>query len=234
MIAGVAAAVVAGFFTLSNTVLDHSLSGGDEPGGKQTTAAAAPTPGKSSDAKAPIPSSPAGSSPSASHSPQAPEKSYALVYRDRRVSVSLPDGYGVSTLDLDVPTVKNYSKEDDYFAEREDAKTGGESVAPDLLYSGPVAGDLAVEEGRQAAQLDAPLPTTPEQCAAEAVTGGFDSLSMETWPLETKSGFCLITDQGNVARVVINRFVGGTRSRNSATGDAPERIEFTATLWRAS
>ncbi|WP_078917458.1 hypothetical protein [Streptomyces sp. NRRL S-813] len=46
--------------------------------------------------------------------------------------------------------------------------------------------------------------------------------------------FWLITDQGNVARVVINRFVGGTRSRERTIGDAPERIEFSPTLWRAT
>ncbi|MDI1453631.1 hypothetical protein NHG22_07350 [Streptomyces sp. ATE26] len=224
----IASAVVAGVFAIVAAFIPVIWNDGKDDGQSSSSVSTPPV----ASTLAPEQSSAA---PSASQPSQAPEKKYTVAYQDRRVSVSLPNGYGISTLDLDLPpTVKNYSDEDDYFAEREDVQKSGESGMPDLLYSEPVGGRLGVEEGRQAAQLDAPLPTSAEECASEAATGGFDSLSMETWPLEVGSGFCLITDQGNVARVVIDRFVGGTRSRYRATGDAPERIEFTATMWRAS
>ncbi|ADI12940.1 hypothetical protein SBI_09822 [Streptomyces bingchenggensis BCW-1] len=54
---------------------------------------------------------------------------------------------------------------------------------------------------------------------------------MDDWTVKPKSGFCLITDQGNVVRPEITRFVGGGPD---LIWDPPERIEFAATMWQAS
>lgn len=91
--------------------------------------------------------------------------------------------------------------------------------------------DRPAGRSRPAAQLNAPLPSTPEQCASDAETGGFDRLAMDDWTVKPKSGFCLITDQGNVVRPEITRFVGGGPD---LIWDPPERIEFAATMWQAS
>ncbi|MEV7130594.1 hypothetical protein [Streptomyces sp. NPDC093260] len=225
MIGGVAAAVVGGFFTLSNTVLDHSLGSGDKPGGDQTTASA-PTPSESSTAK------PSPSEATSSAVAEGP-KTYTVDYSDRKMSLTLPAGYDVSAVDFDAPSVRIYG-DDEYAALTDDAATRGETAAPDLIYHDHADGHLEVGDKRPAVQMDDVPPTTPEECAAQAETGGFNSLSLKNWPVEAKSGFCLVTDQGNVVRVEITRLTGGYRSE-SHTGESPaERIDFTATMWKAT
>ncbi|MFH8805590.1 hypothetical protein ACH4F6_39675 [Streptomyces sp. NPDC017936] len=87
---------------------------------------------------------------------------------------------------------------------------------------------LEVSNSVSAAEVD-DSPESAEQCASEAQVGGYTDASLEEWPLKVGNGLCLITDQGNVVRLKITKFVGG----DSRRGDAPpDRVEFEATMWQ--
>ncbi|MGW5446856.1 hypothetical protein [Streptomyces asiaticus] len=225
--------VIAGLFGLAVAgigVWAASSGGGGGGGGDGDSGASGSTPSVSTSSHAeaaPKPNSPA---PSASTSAKPSAKTYTVVYKDRKVSLPLPSGWDVGALDLDGPTVRMYGS-GEYQRLQRDAQEKGELVEPDLIYYSDTGGQLEVEDKRAAAQLDASLPTTAEQCASEAETGGFDRLAMDEWPVETGSGFCLITDEGSVVLLQITRFIGGS---HAVPVEAPDRIEFTATMWQAS
>ncbi|MFF4866799.1 hypothetical protein ACFY3J_34925 [Streptomyces sp. NPDC001231] len=212
-----------------NTVIPVLADGGkeDKPEGKSKPSAQAPkTPGET---VTPSPQEQDSQAPSSTPSSQAPASSYELVYEDRKVGISKPAGWDFGTLDLDQPRAQTFGSAE-YKRMREDAEAKGKLVEPDLLYRTDAFTELVIEEGRTAVFTESSPPPQPEQCAADAEAGGFDAMRMTEWPAEVGSGFCLITDQGNVVRLQITRFVGGDRTR--ITGH-PDRIEFSATMWRA-
>jgi hypothetical protein len=205
----------------------HVADDGDKgtPDSKPTVSAPSPTVQSSADDAPQEQTSP---TPSTGPSSQAPADSYAVVYKDRKVGISY-GGFDVGTLDLDKPRAQEIQG-GDYQTMKRDAKAEGKVLEPDLLYYTDDLAELLIEDGRTAVQTDTAPPTEPQQCAADAEAGGFDAIQMYEWPLDVGSGFCVITDQGNVVRLQITRFVGGDRSlaRN------PDRIEFNATMWRPS
>lgn len=196
-----------------------------DPSDSKPVASAPPTAGQSSaDTK---PQERESQAPSPTPSTQASANSYELVYKDRKVGVSKPAGWDFGTLDLDRPRAQTFGSAE-YKRMQEDAEAEGKLVEPDLLYRTDAFTELVIEEGRTAVHTDASPPTQPEQCAADAEAGGFDAMRMDQWPAEVGSGFCLITDQGNVVRLQITRFDGGERD----IGRPPQRVEFSATMWR--
>ncbi|WP_330452342.1 MULTISPECIES: hypothetical protein [unclassified Streptomyces] len=152
------------------------------------------------------------------------------MYKDRKVSVSLPEYWGFGTLDLDRPRAQNLDSAE-YKRMQARAEAEGELVEPDILYRTDEFTELVTEKGRSAAYSDASPPWQPNQCAMEAEAGAFDAMRMSQWTAEAGSGFCLITDLGNVVRLQITKFVGGDRNIITAP---PQRIEFSATMWRGS
>ncbi|MFF1838360.1 hypothetical protein ACFVXE_29775 [Streptomyces sp. NPDC058231] len=186
-------------------------------------AVSSPSPSRAPNDGAPGPSASAPSSPETSSA----TKTYVVFYDDQKMSVGLPAFPSVGSLDFDEPISKIYT-EDDWAALKQDAEEQGVPYAPDLGYSNDIWGNLFIGKDRPVAQLDT-LPDTPEECATDAKLGAFTGVEMAEWPLKVGSGFCLVTDQGSVVRLKISRLVGGDRDRRTAP---PERIEFSATLWK--
>ncbi|MFF5257158.1 hypothetical protein ACFY4K_34775 [Streptomyces leeuwenhoekii] len=221
---GALATLVVGMLTVAAMVYIGDDDDKDSSG--KPAASATPNAGQSSAAAKPQEQEPQATSPTPPT--RAPAASYKSVYKDRKVGISFA-GFDAGTLDLDRPRAQVFQS-GDYQDMQEEAQAEGTLLEPDLLYTADMAAELSIVEGRTAVHTESPPPAQPEQCAADAEAGGFDAIEMYEWPLEVGSGFCLITDQGNVVRLQITRFVGGDRSLSRN----PDRIEFSATMWRPS
>ncbi|MET8572080.1 hypothetical protein [Streptomyces sp. NPDC004783] len=193
---------------------DNSARSSGPPEISQTNDASGSTPAR------------AGTSPSAGVADQSTPSSgpppYAVVYEAKSLAISWAD-WRRGAIDLDVPSVRSFSTEE--WSSISDTSTW------DLRYWGTSVTDstyLEVSNSVSAAEVD-DSPESAEQCASEAQVGGYTDASLEEWPLKVGNGLCLITDQGNVVRLKITKFVGG----DSRRGDAPpDRVEFEATMWQ--
>ncbi|MFG3134339.1 hypothetical protein ACGFZU_42495 [Streptomyces tendae] len=140
---------------------------------------------------------------------------------------SSPDVYAI---DFDAPSSRHYSEEE-WNSLKTDAEETGAPIEPDLSYSNSIWGNLALRDGRNAAQLKPEhADDSAEACARRAQLGGFRSSQL--WgseeKLQVKTVFCILTDKDNVVRAQITRFIGND------PGDPPSQIEFTATMWSRS
>ncbi|MFF5918319.1 hypothetical protein ACFY8C_08235 [Streptomyces flavochromogenes] len=66
-------------------------------------------------------------------------------------------------------------------------------------------------------------------CARAARVGGFTEAEMSKWDLPAKTVLCVLTDKGNIARVVITGFIGGNPQSTVAP---PTQITLEVTLWK--
>ncbi|MER6095690.1 hypothetical protein ABT154_07460 [Streptomyces sp. NPDC001728] len=64
--------------------------------------------------------------------------------------------------------------------------------------------------------------------------GGFSEARLRDWQVPRKTVFCVFTDQGNIARVVIVDFIGGEEDENEAFALPPDQITLKVTLWKPS
>lgn len=242
-------AVIAGVFSLGGAVLTAALTDrGDDPSDakpsaqssvRPTTApttASEPPSQVSSDGPSPTPreSGESGESgdPSAdADSDSAPpaSESYEVFYDKQTMALGLPPGSDLGSIDFDAPGTRRYT-EDEWTALKEKADESGTPLEADLTYQSTFYGQLTLRNGRNAAQLQ---PTDPsekaEDCARAARVGGFTEARMHEWDLPAKTVLCVVTDKGNIARVVITGFIGG---EPSATGEPPTQIGLRVTLWK--
>ncbi|MEU3604428.1 hypothetical protein AB0E83_03000 [Streptomyces sp. NPDC035033] len=158
-------------------------------------------------------------------------RSYKVFYEDQAMSLGLPPGDDVGSIDFDVPATRRFSYEE-WNAEKEKAEQTGVPVLADLTYQSQERGFLSLRNGRNAAQLQ---PTDPSDnaadCARSAQVGGFTEAEMEDWTLPSGTVLCVLTDQGNVARVTITGFIGG---KKGGLPDPPTQISLRVTLWKPS
>ncbi|MYS09638.1 hypothetical protein GTW71_25125 [Streptomyces sp. SID6041] len=188
-------------------------------------------------AQEPDPTSTAPSqAPTTASVPPAPT-SYTVAYKDRTMSLSMTrrdsEGSGTTgSLDFDAPAARRYL-DSAWAEEKKTAAENGTPLQPDLTYQNSGSGDLVLTEGRTAAQLQ---PTEPsekaEDCAAAAQVGGFSEARLRDWQVPRKTVFCVLTDQGNIARVVIVDFIGGEESDNEVFALPPDQITLKVTLWK--
>ncbi|MDX2296164.1 MULTISPECIES: hypothetical protein [Streptomyces] len=243
-------AVIVGVSTLAAAILPSLLSPGDGKGtGDAKPPAAQITTQEPTKTQEPTPtgeSDPTGETPS--QAPTATEtatggttdgttgatappasRTYVGVYQDQAMSLGLPRGDDVGSIDFDVPATRRYSDEE-WTAEKEKAEQTGVPVAADLTYADTSYGYLALRNGRNAAQLQ---PTDPsekgEDCARSAQVGGFTEAVMDDWTLPAQTVLCILTDQGNVARVTITGFIGG---KKDGLTEPPTQISLKVTLWK--
>ncbi|MFA0845477.1 hypothetical protein [Streptomyces rochei] len=156
--------------------------------------------------------------------------SYEVVYDKEPMTLGLGGNPDVYAIDFDAPSSRHYSEEE-WNSLKADAEETGAPIEPDLSYSNSVWGNLALRDGRNAAQLKPEhADDSAEACARRAQLGGFRSSQL--WgseeKLQVKTVFCILTDKGNVVRAQITRFIGND------PGDPPSQIEFTATMWSRS
>ncbi|KQX56154.1 hypothetical protein ASE09_26080 [Streptomyces sp. Root66D1] len=176
--------------------------------------------------------------PTTASVPPAP-KSYTVAYKDRTMSLSMSRGDTIGSgmtgsLDFDAPAARRYL-DSAWAAEKEKAAEAGSALQPDLTYQNTGSGDLVLTEGRTAAQLQPSDPSEKaEDCAAAAQVGGFSEARLRDWQLPRKTVFCVLTDQGNLARVVIVNFIGGEEDENEAFALPPDQITLKVTLWKPS
>ncbi|MEE1815142.1 hypothetical protein PUR59_08950 [Streptomyces sp. SP18ES09] len=243
---------IVGVSTLAAAILPSLLSSGDRKGTDEAkppaqtqsqtpTRVTDPDSGTSSQEGTPEPD-PTGTTPSTEPTtptgPPAPT-SYEVAYKDRTMSLSMARGAesGAGTtgsLDFDAPASRRYL-DSAWAAEKEKAEESGVPLQPDLTYANAGSGFLILTEGRTAAQLQPSDPSEKaEDCAAAAQVGGFSEARLNDWQLPRKTVFCVRTDQGNIARVLIVDFVGGTEDDNEAFAEPPDQITLKVTLWKSS
>lgn len=91
-------------------------------------------------------------------------------------------------------------------------------------------GATSLRNGRNAAQLPAASPPEEaEDCAKAAQVGGFTEEKMSDWKLPAKTVLCVVTDKGNIARVVITGFIGGDPDSYATP---PKQLSLEVTLWK--
>ncbi|MFE6226527.1 hypothetical protein [Streptomyces sp. NPDC057854] len=187
----------------------------------------APTPTPTPTATPTAAESATGAGPDAAAPPAS--RTYTVFYQDQTMALGLPPGEDVGSIDFDVPATRRYS-ETEWTAEKEKAEQSGVPVVADLTYADTSYGYLALRNGRNAAQLQ---PTDPSDraadCARAAQVGGFTEAEMDDWPLPAQTVLCILTDQGNVARVTITGFIGGQKDGLTAP---PTQIALKVTLWK--
>ncbi len=237
-------AVIAGVFSLGSAFLTAALT--DKGGGPSDAKAsgqpsAAPTTGTpaptgTSETPSRVSSDGPASTPEESGKPSADDgsappanPSYEVFYDGQTMSLGLPPGSDLGSIDFDAPGTRRYT-EDEWTALKEKADESGTPVEADLTYQSTSFGQLTLRNGRNAAQLQ---PTDPsekaEDCARAARVGGFTEAKMHEWDLPAKTVLCVVTDKGNIARVMITGFIGG---EPSATGEPPTQIGLRVTLWK--
>ncbi|MFE5656651.1 hypothetical protein ACFQ9H_10770 [Streptomyces sp. NPDC056517] len=130
---------------------------------------------------------------------------------------------------FDAPATHRYTGEE-WDRAKEKAEQSGVPIEADLTYQNTLEGYLSLRNGRNAAQLQ---PTdaseTAADCARAARVGGFTESAMSTWDLPAKTVLCVLTDKGNIARVVITDFIGGNPQSSIAP---PTQIALEVTLWK--
>ncbi|MFF3502383.1 hypothetical protein [Streptomyces sp. NPDC003247] len=182
-------------------------------------APATPTPTPPASPTEDTPTGPASTAPA----------SYKLVYEDQPMSLGISEEH-LSTIDFDAPEARSYSY-DEWDELEANAQETGATLAPDLSYHDFYYGYLQLGDGRSAAQLSAAeAPTTAEECARAARTGGFGETYMTEWKVPAKTVFCVVTDKGDIVRAEITGFVG-TDDPDKEVNDAPEQIRFAVTMW---
>ncbi|MFJ7127973.1 hypothetical protein [Streptomyces sp. NPDC098101] len=240
-------AVIAGVFSLGGAVLTAALTDrGDDPSDAKPSARPSPTvttgpPAPTTTASEPpsqvssdSPASPPGESgesgeSSADESAPPADRAYEVFYDKQTMSLGLPPGSDLGTIDFDAPGTHRYT-EDEWKALAEKADGDGAPVEADLTYRHYFNGFLTLQNGRNAAQLQ---PTDPsekaEDCARAARVGGFTEVKMHEWDLPAKTVLCVVTDKGNIARVVVTGFIGGN---SDEIGEPPTQIGLRVTLWK--
>ncbi|KOX19772.1 MULTISPECIES: hypothetical protein [unclassified Streptomyces] len=237
-------AVIAGVFSLGGAVLTAALTDrGDgppdaKPSARQTPAATTGTPAPATASKPPsqVSSDGPSSTPRESGDPSADEgsappasESYEESYAEQTMSLGLPPGSDLGSIDFDAPGTHRYT-DDEWAALEEKAGETGVPVEADLTYRQSVYGILALKNGRNAAQLQSTEPSEKAaDCARAARVGGFTEARMHEWDLPAKTVLCVVTDKGNIARVVITGFIGGD---SSTIGEPPTQIGLRVTLWK--
>ncbi|MCX4983166.1 hypothetical protein [Streptomyces sp. NBC_00572] len=241
-------AVIAGVFSLAGAVLTSALT--DK--GENPSDAKAPTQPPTVTATQPDTTPPASSEESPSDEPSAPSTpseqetdpsspgdsptatapmttSYKPSYTKQAMSLGLPPGSDLGTIDFDVPATRRYT-EDEWNKAKETAEQSGVPVEADLTYQNTLEGFLSLRNGRNAAQLQpADASEKAEDCARAARVGGFTEAEMSKWDLPAKTVLCVLTDKGNIARVVITGFIGGNPQSTIAP---PTQITLEVTLWK--
>ncbi|MFJ5706024.1 hypothetical protein [Streptomyces sp. NPDC093105] len=242
-------AVIVGVSTLAAAILPSVLSSGDGKGGgdakppasqittqdptQEPTKTQEPTPTAESDPTGETPSGTPTATETATGGTDASappaSRTYEVFYQDQAMSLGLPPGEDVGSIDFDVPATRRYSEEE-WTTEKEKAEQSGVPVTADLTYADTSYGYLALRNGRNAAQLQ---PTDPSEkaadCARAAQVGGFTEAVMDDWTLPAQTVLCILTDQGNVARVTITGFIGG---KKDGLTDPPTQISLKVTLWK--
>ncbi|WP_432060369.1 hypothetical protein [Streptomyces sp. S1] len=239
-------AVIAGVFSLGGAVLTAALTDrGDDPSDAKPSAQSSvrPTPAPTTASEPPSQVSSDGPSPTPRESGESGDpsadadsdsaapanESYEVFYDKQIMSLGLPPGSDLGSIDFDAPGTRRYT-EDEWTALKEKADESGTPLEADLTYQSTFYGQLTLRNGRNAAQLQ---PTDPsekaEDCARAARVGGFTEARMHEWDLPAKTVLCVVTDKGNIARVVITGFIGG---EPSATGEPPTQIGLRVTLWK--
>ncbi|MEV4784683.1 hypothetical protein AB0K53_04380 [Streptomyces tuirus] len=215
--------MIGGIFLIVTSGSDDG-KGEAKPSAAATTHDAKPTTGSLAGSAAPSP--PSLSSPSSKPSPKA-SPAYALIHEDLAMAVTLPGCSEVALLDFDAPSSRT-ADDELWQTEKQEAEEQNESVAADFVYSNCAKGYLGVPDSKQAAHWEEQPPASPEACAQASRVGGWTAQPVSEARLKAKSGFCVVTDQGNVVSLQITRLVGG--EPGSLFGP-PERIEFAATVW---
>ncbi|MFF2301310.1 hypothetical protein ACFVVP_02285 [Streptomyces sp. NPDC058128] len=241
-------AVIAGVFSLAGAVLTSALtdkgegpsdakaptesitkppsSSGQQPSEESSPPSTAAAPSTASDQES------GGASPddSSTAPPPAPAAaSYTVFYPKQAMSLGLPPGSDLGTIDFDAPATRRYTDEE-WDRAKEEAEQSGVPVEADLTYQNTLEGYLSLRNGRNAAQLQ-PTDASEEaaDCARAARVGGFTESSMSKWDLPAKTVLCVLTDKGNIARVVITGFIGGNPNSSIAP---PTQIALEVTLWK--
>ncbi|WP_318208972.1 hypothetical protein [Streptomyces sp. SJL17-1] len=242
-------AVIAGVFSLAGAVLTTALtdkgespSNANAPTQPPTATEADTTPPVSSEetpsGEPTAPTTPSGPSGQESDAPSPHDSStattpttvsYEPFYTKQAMSLGLPPGSDLGTIDFDAPATRRYT-EDEWNKAKEKAEQSGVPVEADLTYQDTLEGYLSLRNGRNAAQLQ---PTDASEkaadCARAARVGGFTESEMATWELPAKTVLCVLTDKGNIARVVISGFIGGNPQSTVAP---PTQISLEVTLWK--
>ncbi|MDX2559639.1 hypothetical protein PV371_08260 [Streptomyces sp. TX20-6-3] len=237
-------AVIAGVFSLAGAVLTSALTdkGGSASDAKAPTQSPTATePGTPPPSSSEVPSSePSTASDQESDGPSpdssstapttAPEAgSYTEVYPKQAMSLGLPPGSDLGTIDFDAPATRRYTGEE-WDRAKEKAEQSGVPIEADLTYQDTLEGYLSLRNGRNAAQLQPTDASEQAQdCARAARVGGFTESVMSKWDLPAKTVLCVLTDKGNVARVVITGFIGGNPRSSIAP---PAQIALEVTLWK--
>ncbi|WP_395363103.1 hypothetical protein ACHGLA_23600 [Streptomyces sp. YH02] len=237
-------AVIAGVFSLAGAVLTVALTdkgeGPSEAKAPTQPPSVAPTNGAPDPTTAPPPTSEASSAPQETESDTAsPDESstattpapaaYTALYTKQAMALGLPAGSDLGSIDFDAPATRRYT-EDEWNSVKEKGEQSGVPVEADLTYQNPNWGYLVLRNGRNAAQLPAANP--PEKaadCARAAQVGGFTEEKMSDWKLPAKTVLCVVTDKGNIARVVITGFIGGDPD---SYANPPKQLSLEVTLWK--
>ncbi|MFF3841903.1 hypothetical protein [Streptomyces sp. NPDC001930] len=239
-------AVIAGVFSLAGAVLTSALTDKGEspsdakaPTQSPTTAEPSTTPPSTSEEppseEPSTQSTPSGQesdapSPDDSSTATAPvAASYKQFYAKQAMSLGLPPGSDLGTIDFDAPATRRYTREE-WDSAKEKSEQSGVPVEADLTYQDTLVGFLSLRNGRNAAQLQ---PTDPSEkatdCARAAKVGGFTEAEMSKGALPAKTVLCVLTDKGNIARVVITGFIGGNPQSSIPP---PTQIALEVTLWK--
>ncbi|MFD4374395.1 hypothetical protein [Streptomyces sp. NPDC058486] len=233
----VVGAVIVGVCTLAAAVVPPLLSSDD---GRTRDEAKPPTSSPSSSTQSETPTPPPTTEPTpdpttpptdgtAPVSAPPAGRTYTAFYQDQAMALGLPPGDDLGSIDFDVPATRRFTEEE-WTVEKEKADQTGVPVLADLTYQSTEAGFLSLRNGRNAAQLQ---PTDPSKeaadCARSAQVGGFTEAEMDDWTLPAGTVLCVLTDQGNVARVTITGFIGG---KKDGLTDPPTQISLRVTLWK--
>ncbi|MFD3994098.1 hypothetical protein [Streptomyces sp. NPDC058583] len=236
-------AVIAGVFSLGGAVLTSALTDkGESPSDAKAPTQSPPvsptteppgpatTPPPTSDASSTPQESASGTgSPDGSSTAATPAATYTAPYTKQAMALGLPAGSDLGSIDFDAPATRRYT-EDEWNSAKEKADQSGVPVEADLTYQNPNWGYLVLRNGRNAAQLPAAnAPEKAEDCARAARVGGFTEEKMSDWKLPAKTVLCVVTDKGNIARVVITGFIGGD---SDAYADPPKQLGLEVTLWK--
>ncbi|MGV9816830.1 hypothetical protein ACWDTQ_33570 [Streptomyces cellulosae] len=227
VVAALVTAIGGGFFTLAAASIPILLGDDDKPSAQAPTTAPGPA----------APSTPPdrSSAPTPSTTTSVPTTpTYELDYENQTMSIGLPSDSEVAGLDFDAPGTRRYTKTE-WEALETSAEETGSPVQPDLYYDDPVRGFLGLPNGRNAAQLQAAdAPSKVEDCARQAQVGGFTEAKMSDWSIAPKTVLCVVTDQGNIVKAQLIRFVGAAPNPWEFAKSPPEQIEFKVTMWRKS
>ncbi|MFC8716613.1 hypothetical protein [Kitasatospora sp. NPDC057198] len=153
---------------------------------------------------------------------------YTLAYENKTLGLQVPSNLDTSTLDLDARESLTYTESEMNELETK-AKESNKLSPIEIAYRNPVWGYLFTESKYAGiADSDAEIKSV-DDCRELARSGGFKEAEMAEWKVKVGSTICLITDQGSVAEAKITKLQGGD---SKSYASPPNRIEFSATLWK--